>query len=150
MSVSFQHIPHPRIAARKKSGPPKTTDEHVGLNGKIALALTTIVGTMWCAYAFAILALIALPSALGQGTLLADVSWLSQTFIQLVMLSVIMVGQNILSKASDKRADMTYQDADATFHESEQIQAHLLEQDAAINTLLDKIGKLEAGLAARG
>jgi hypothetical protein len=150
MSLSFQHIAHPRIAARKKSGPPRTTDEHVGFNGKVALALTTIVGTMWCAYAFAILALIALPSALGQGTLLAVVSWLSQTFIQLVMLSVIMVGQNILSKASDKRAEMTYEDADATFHESEQIQAHLLEQDAALNVLLDKMAKLEAAVAARG
>jgi hypothetical protein len=148
MSVSFQHIPHPRIAARKKSGPPKTTDEHVGFNGRVALILTTVVGTMWCAYAFALLALVALPSATGSPLLL--IQWVSQTFIQLVMLSVIMVGQNILSKASDKRADMTYQDADATFHESEQIQAHLLEQDAAINTLLDKIGKLEAGLAAKG
>jgi hypothetical protein len=148
MSVSFQHVPHPHIANRKKSGPPKTTDEHVGFNGKVALILTTVVGTMWCAYAFALLALVALPSATGSPLLL--IQWVSQTFIQLVMLSVIMVGQNILSKASDKRADMTYQDADATFHESEQIQAHLLEQDAAINTLLDKIVKLEAGLAAKG
>jgi hypothetical protein len=149
MAISFQHVPHPRIASRKKSGPPKTTDEHVGFNGKIALTLTTLVGTMWCAYAFAVLALVALPSALSDGSLLALVQWVSQTFIQLVMLSVIMVGQNILSKASDKRAEMTYQDADATFHESEQIQAHLLEQDAAINTLLDKIAKLEAGLIAK-
>ena len=150
MSLSFQPIPHPRIAARKKSGPPKTTDEHVGFNGKVALTLTTLVGTMWCAYAFAVLALVALPSALSDGSLLALVQWVSQTFIQLVMLSVIMVGQNILSKASDKRAEMTYQDADATFHESEQIQAHLLEQDAALNVLLDKIAKLEAAAAARG
>jgi hypothetical protein len=149
MSIAYQHVPHPRIAERKKAGPPKTTDEHVGLNGKVALALTTIVGTMWCAYAFAVLALVALPSALQQGTALALVSWLSQTFIQLVMLSVIMVGQNILSRASDKRAEMTYKDAEATFHESEQIQAHLLEQDQAINQLLDKVAKLEAGRAAR-
>ena len=149
MAISFQHVPHPRIALRKKSGPPKTTDEHVGFNGKIALALTTIVGTMWCAYAFAVLALVALPSALQEGSSLALIQWLSQTFIQLVMLSVIMVGQNILSKASDKRAEMTYEDADATFHESEQIQAHLLEQDAAINTLLDKIANLEAALVAK-
>ncbi len=146
MSVNFVHVPHPRIAQRKKTGAPKTTDEHVGFNGKIALALTTIVGTMWCAYAFAVLALVALPSAISQGTVLALVSWLSQTFIQLVMLSVIMVGQNILSRASDKRAEMTYQDADATFHESEQIQSHLLEQDHAINELLDKIAQLEAAL----
>ena len=146
MSIAFQHVPHPHIAQRKKTGAPHTTDESVGINGKVALGLTTVVGTMWCAYAFAVLALIALPSAISTGTVLALVSWLSQTFIQLVMLSVIMVGQNILSRASDKRADMTYQDADATFHESEQIQAHLLDQDKAINTLLDKIAGLEAAL----
>jgi hypothetical protein len=149
MAIAFVHVPHPHIANRKKAGPPKTTDEHVGINGKVALSLTTIVGTMWCAYAFAVLALVALPSAIQGGSVLALVQWLSQTFIQLVMLSVIMVGQNILSRASDKRADMTYQDADATFHESEQIQAHLLEQDAAINTMLDKVTKLEAALAAK-
>jgi hypothetical protein len=149
MSIAFKHVPHPHIADRKKSGPPKTADESVGLNGKVALVLTTVVGTMWCAYAFAGLALVALPSALSGGRLLDLIQWISQTFIQLVMLSVIMVGQNILGRASDKRADMTYKDADATFHESEQIQAHLLEQDAAINTLLDKIAKLEAALVAR-
>jgi hypothetical protein len=44
---------------------------------------------------------------------------------------------------------MTYQDADATFHESEQIQAHLMDQDKAINTLLDKIAGLEAALLAK-
>lgn len=150
MAITFQHVPHPHIASRKKAGPPKTTDEHVGPNGKIALVLTTVVGTMWCAYVFAALALVALPSALpGQptGGLLQMVQWISQTFIQLVMLSVIMVGQNILGRASDKRADLTYKDAEATFQESEQIQAHLLEQDQAINTLLDKIAKLETSLA---
>jgi hypothetical protein len=144
LSVNFEHIPHPHIAKRKHSGPPKTTDEHVGFNGKVALILTTVVGTMWCAYAFAMLALVALPPATGSPLLL--IQWVSQTFIQLVMLSVIMVGQNILSRASDKRADMTYQDADATFHESEQIQRHLIEHDHAINDLLDKIAKLEAAL----
>ena len=146
MAIAFHHVPHPHIALRKKSGPPKTADESVGFNGKVALILTTVVGTMWCAYAFGALALVALPSALSGGRLLDLIQWISQTFIQLVMLSVIMVGQNILSRASDKRADMTYQDADATFHESEQIQAHLLDQDKAINTLLDKIAGLEAAL----
>ena len=146
MSIAFKHIPHPHIEARKKSGPPKTTDEHVGINGKVALTLTTVVGTMWCAYAFAVLALVALPSALQSGRMLDLIQWISQTFIQLVMLSVIMVGQNILGKASDKRAEMTYNDADATFHEAEQIQAHLAEQDAAVNALLDKVGALEQQL----
>ncbi len=141
--VQFDHRPHPQIAERRKTKPPTTVDEHVGINGKIALALTAAVGTMWCAYAFALLALVVLPQAISGG-LLSLVQWVSQTFIQLVMLSVIVVGQNILARASDKRAVMTYRDAEATFHEAEQIQAHLASQDAAINALLDKVEKLEA------
>ncbi len=146
MRVSFDHQPHPRVAAHKQAGPPKSVDEHVGINGRIALILTTAVGTMWCAYAFGLLALVVLPQAV-QGGMLTLVQWVSQTFIQLVMLSVIMVGQNVLSRASDKRADMTYQDAEATFHEAEQIQAHLKLQDDAMNALLDKVEALEAALA---
>ena len=61
MTIDFQHRPHPQIAERVRHGPPLTNDEHVGVNGRIALILTTVVGTMWCAYAFAGLALIALP-----------------------------------------------------------------------------------------
>ncbi len=148
MSITFEHVPHPHIATRAKTGASRTRDQHLGVNGKIAVILTTAVGTMWCAYAFAALALIVLPQAI-QGGLLTLIQWLSQTFIQLVMLSVIMVGQNVLSRASDKRADMTYKDAEATFHESKQIQAHLMEQDRAVNELLDKVAKLEAALAKR-
>jgi hypothetical protein len=146
MRVNFEHRPHPRIAERRKVGPPTTVAEHVGVNGRIALVLTTVVGTMWCAYAFAILALVVLPQAFGGG-LLTLVQWVSQTFIQLVMLSVIMVGQNVLGRAADKRAAMTYEDADATLHEAGQIQSHLQLQDDAINALLDKVERLEAAIA---
>ena len=135
MGIAFDHQSHPGVAARRKTGPPKSADEHVGVNGRIALLLTTVVGTMWCAYVFAVLALIALPSALGGG-LLPLIQWVSQTFIQLVMLSVIMVGQNVLGRAADKRADMTYRDAEAILHEAEQIQVHLKAQDEALNALL--------------
>jgi hypothetical protein len=147
MAILFQRHPHPHIDARKAAGPPRTTDAPPSFNGRIAVTLTRIVGTMWCAYAFAVLALVALPDALQSGGLLPLIQWLSQTFIQLVMLSVIMVGQSILAKASDRRADLTYADAEATFHEAEQIQAHLEAQDRALNVLLDKIAKLEAAQA---
>ncbi|MBF6606475.1 MAG: hypothetical protein IVW53_12915 [Chloroflexi bacterium] len=143
MAVTFEHQPHPRIAARRKTRPASTRDEHVGINGKIALALTTAVGTMWCAYAFALLALLVVPQAVNGG-LLTFIQWVSQTFIQLVMLSVIMVGQNILGRVSDKRAVETYEDAEATLHEAQQIQAHLKVQDDAISSLLDKLERLEA------
>jgi hypothetical protein len=148
MSVSFQHVPHPRIAEHQKSGPPKAADQVVGLNGRIAIFVTATVGTMWCAYLFTLLALISLPSAIKTGDTIIIVAWIAQTFIQLVLLPVIIVGQNIASRASDKRAEMTYKDADATFHEAEQIQAHLKVQDDALNTLLDKLQALEAARAA--
>ena len=147
MAIAFDHLPHPRIAERSKEAPPLTTDAPVGFNGRIGLTLTSIVGTMWCAYFFALLALMVLPQALGGGLLLF-VQWLSQTFIQLVMLSVIMVGQNILGKAADRRSEMTYKDADAILHESIQIQEHLKAQDAAIDALLDKVQRLEEALVA--
>lgn len=143
MSVTFEHVPQARVAERKKAGPPKHADEHVGINGKIAILVTAVVGTMWCAYAFAILALVALPAAIKTGDPLALVQWISQTFLQLVLLSVIIVGQNISARASDKRAEMTYKDAEATLHDAEQIQAHLKAQDDALNTLLDKMLALE-------
>jgi len=143
--MNFEHQRHPHIEERKKVGPPKVRDSHLGINGRIAMVLTTAVGTMWCAYVFAILALIVLPQAI-HGGLLLFVQWVSQTFIQLVMLSVIMVGQNVLGRAADRRAEMTYKDADATFHEAQQIQAHLKEQDDAINTILERLEKLEIAL----
>jgi len=48
-----------------------------------------------------------------------------------MLLPIIIVGQNIQAKAADRRADETYQDAEAALHECVQIQAHLTAQDAA-------------------
>ena len=148
MKVKFEHHQHPHIEDRKYTGPTKVKDGSVGINGTIAIWLTRVVGTMWCAYLFAVLALLVLPDAI-HGGLLTLIQWVSQTFIQLVMLSVIMVGQNLLGKASDERADMTYKDADATFHEAKEIQNHLLKQDEAIQAILDRLEKREAELDKR-
>ena len=110
-------LPHPWIALRREHGPVRAEQGHEGgANGRIALALTRGVGTMWCAYAFTILALLVLPQAIAGG-MLTLVQWVSQTFIQLVMLSVIMVGQDILGKAGDRRAERTYRDVEAILHE---------------------------------
>jgi len=141
MTTTFERKVHPHIAERSKAAETKAP---AGINSRIATLVTRAVGTMWCAYAFAILALIALPAAIKTGDPLALVQWISQTFLQLVLLSVIIVGQNITSQASDKRAEMTYKDADATFHEAQQIQDHLQAQDEELGNLLDKLLKLEA------
>ena len=67
---------------------------------------------MWCAYAFTIITLISLPEAIkgGRSTLIA---WIAQTFLQLVLLSIIMVGQKVAAASSDKQARQTYEDAEA-------------------------------------
>ncbi|WP_322095215.1 hypothetical protein [Paraburkholderia bannensis] len=101
-----------RVSAQEKAGPALTTHEHVGLNGKIAVAITNVVGTMWCAYVFAAIALVSLPAAI-QGGVATLVAWVAQTFLQLVLLSVIMVGQKVAAAASDKQALQTYKDAEA-------------------------------------
>src|SRR3984885_1852365 len=80
-----------------------------GVNAKIAVFLTNIVGSMWCAYAFGVIALLGLRPALkpgGEGI----IAWIAQTFLQLVLLSVIMVGQSVQSAASDARSLQTYVD----------------------------------------
>ena len=114
------HAPHPHLVRRKTQPVATTAAEHVGFNGWLAVQITKLVGSMWCAYAFAILALISLPAAIQQGTV-ATVSWISQTFLQLVLLSVIMVGQQVLAKASDKQAQQTYDDAEAVLQLTDEI-----------------------------
>jgi hypothetical protein len=101
-----------QLARRKEHGVHTTAREHTGFNGWLAVNITNLVATMWCAYAFTILALISLPEAIkgGTGTLIA---WIAQTFLQLVLLSIIMVGQKVASVASDKQALQTYKDAEA-------------------------------------
>lgn len=118
--MTVAHVPHQRIAQRKQEGAAVTADEHIGFNGRLAVLITKTVGSMWCAYAFAALALISLPDAIHQGTF-ALVTWISQTFLQLVLLSVIMVGQQVLAKASDKQALQTFQDTEAVLQLSDEI-----------------------------
>jgi hypothetical protein len=83
-----------------------------GFNAKVALVITRSVGTMACAYAFAILALISLPAAINSGQVIVIVSWVAQTFLQLVLLSIIMVGQSVQSAASDARAAKQFNDTE--------------------------------------
>jgi hypothetical protein len=141
----YQHIRHPRIAARLADRPAKVADflprgtAINRFNTKVALIVTSVVGSMWCAYAFALFDLISLPSAIRNGPS-AVVTWVAQTFLQLVLLSVIMVGQNVQAAAADKRAEATFHDASATLHEMAHVQGHLAAQDVLLSEIAAKIG----------
>jgi len=74
------------------------------MNKWIALKLTSWVGSMWCAYLFALIAFIGIPAALQPGGI-GIVNWFVEEFCQFVLLSVIIVGQNLQSTASEERMD---------------------------------------------
>ena len=111
-----------------------------GLNAKIAVFLTNIVGSMWCAYVFVGIALIGLGPALkpgGEGI----IAWIAQTFLQLVLLSVIMVGQNVQSVASDIRSQHTYDD---TVQILDRLDIH---SEGGLKDLADRIDALSAKIS---
>jgi hypothetical protein len=139
-NVRFVHVPHPRISQRHHEKPPQTGDERVGINGKIGVVITSVVGTMWAAYLFTLLALVSLPAAIQSHDKIIIVAWVAQTFLQLVLLPVIIVGQNVQARAADKRAQQTYSDAEAILQEALQLQAHLQAQDAVLDDLVRRLG----------
>jgi TRAP-type C4-dicarboxylate transport system permease small subunit len=81
-------------------------------NAAVGLKITVLVGTMWCAYVFALIAFVSLPSTINQHSATVIVLWLSSEFIQLVLLPIIIVGQNIQSRAADARATKTFEDVE--------------------------------------
>jgi hypothetical protein len=125
----FHHEAH-QHQPRNVNALHKAEQAAAGINQKIAIGLTKAVGTMVCAYIFAILAIIGFPGF--HATATQWVQWISQTFIQLVMLSVIMVGQAVLGRKQELQADEQYNTTMSTYHDIEQIMQHLVAQDAEL------------------
>jgi hypothetical protein len=149
----FEYLPHPHIKARQEAGPPKVAAAIEALHGpgpigrfnaRFGFRITVLVGTMWTAYLFTLLALVSAPSAFKSGDRLIIVAWIAQTFLQLVLLPIIIVGQNVQAAAADSRSQATYDDASAVLAEAKQIQLHLQVQDDAIKEILAEVQALRA------
>jgi hypothetical protein len=146
VSSIYNYVPHRRTKEKLELGTPpvKVSDllpkgnAVARFNAWFAVKITNGIGTMWCAYAFAALALVSLPSAINSHSPVVLVSWISQTFLQLVLLSVIIVGQNVLAAAADKRSEATYNDAVAVLQEVIKLQEHLLAQDKVLERLVER------------
>jgi len=129
----FHHEPHqhqPRNvnlihAAERAAG---------GFNETLDIGLTASVGTMWTAYLFAVIAIIGLFAILNlfNPIIAVLVAWASQTLIQLVLLPVIMVGQNVLGRKAELQSDEQFRTTMSTYHDIEQIMQHLSVQDAEL------------------
>jgi hypothetical protein len=89
------------------------------LNDRIAVKITKGVGTMWTGYLFGLLSLFSLPAILHlvfpkltifphwiiSASLISLIAWISQNFLQLVLLPIIMVGQNVIQSQQDAKAE---------------------------------------------
>jgi hypothetical protein len=157
-NVLFHHEPH-QHQPRNVNLLHEAEKKAAGFNDKLAILLTKGVGTMICAYIFAILAIIGFPGF--NATPTQWVQWISQTFIQLVMLSVIMVGQAVLGRKQELQSDEQYRTTISTYHDIEQVMQHLAAQDAELlrhakmlEHLLEKSGislqQLEAEMGHTG
>lgn len=134
MAFKYEHHPHSETRQPHRASVS-------GFNNRLGLFITRWVGTMWAAYAFAALALISLPAAIASGDTRVIVDWIAQTFLQLVLVSVIIVGQNQQSRAAERRAEATYKDATALLHEVRQLQSHLSHQEAQLAELRELVAK---------
>ncbi len=88
-------------------------------NDKLAVKITKVVGTVWTGYVFALLSFFSLPAILHlvfpkstifpqwliSVSLIALIAWVSQNFLQLVLLPIIMVGQNVIQSQQDAKAE---------------------------------------------
>jgi uncharacterized membrane protein len=149
--IEYVHHPHPHTEKRKLQPPPKVSDQHVGFNGRLGAAITRSVGTMWAFYIAAVF--------MATWMILAGFTWgplhgldpypfafllFLGNIVQLLLMFVIMVGQQVLGAASDKRAIVTYQDAEAILHECLQMQEHLTAQDGALERMIQHMERLQA------
>ena len=141
MSKLFVHENHPhQPRAITREDVQEQHKARGGLNASIAILLTKSVATMWCAYVFAALALAGLPGLFG--TQVAQwVQWTSQTFIQLTMLSVIMVGQGLLGQHQEMVSEETAATTQKNYHQLGQLVKHLNAQDEVLQQELAEVLK---------
>jgi uncharacterized membrane protein len=100
----------PKLVLSKHAHKTVHGESGIGLfNTRVAVKITNTVGSMWCAYVFTLIALISLPSALNSHDPIIIVGWIAQTFLQLVLLPIIIVGQNVQAAASDARAESDHE-----------------------------------------
>lgn len=109
-------------------------------NAAVAVRITKIVGTMYCAYAFTLIALVALPAAIAQGSPTVLVNWLSSNFLQLVLLPIIIVGQNVISAAQDARAEADHETLTALHQLAKQQIEILAGQNQILELIKQKVG----------
>ena len=97
------HVPR-LVLSHESHGTVHGTGRVGQFNTWLAVKITKTVGSMWMAYLFAAITLISLPAAIASRSVIVIVAWIAQTFLQLVLLPIIIVGQNVIQASTDARA----------------------------------------------
>src|SRR5438132_10559529 len=125
----------PRLITSRSVAPEVHGAGPVGrFNSSLAVLITKAVGTMWAAYLFVLIAVVSLPQAFMaffRGDTVVGITWLSQSFLQLVLLPIIIVGQNVISASQDARAEADHITL-TTLHSINVQQLKMLEQQQAM------------------
>ena len=119
------------------------------INQVIATKITSFVSTMWCAYIFAAIALISLPAAIRSGDRIVIVAWVAQTFLQLVLLSIIMVGQDSSSKGMQQKINETHTASLAEFELAKKSQEIANKEMAALKEITSEMHQIIRDLEKR-
>ena len=143
------HVPHPWIDERRKAGPHLTTNEHLGFSGKLAVFISSKFGSMWTFYILLIwmFGWIIL-ATLGFGVFKNDpypftfLLFLSN-LVQLFALPILAVGQQVLSRASDKQAEQTFKDAEAILQLEDEVHRLIKINNELTQEIHEKILKSE-------
>ena len=121
----------PRLITSRSVAPLIHGAGNIGrFNSWLAVHITKAVGTMWAAYLFVLISLVSFPQALHAfltGDTYVGIAWLSQSFLQLVLLPIIIVGQNVISASQDARAEADHLTL-TTLHAINVQQLKMLEQ----------------------
>jgi hypothetical protein len=93
------------------------------VNKALAIWITKNIGTMTCFWVFSFIAVLGLPASLVEAKVIPSsigligsigfiilIQWVAQSFLQLVLLPSLMVGQNLQNAAADARAEKTFDD----------------------------------------
>jgi hypothetical protein len=139
-----KHVIHPAELM------PEATNLITRFNTALALKITNTVGSMWTAYLFSLLALVSLPAILTQGkfvsagtfpkwlisvSLISLVAWIAQTFIQLVLLPIIMVGQNVIQAQQDAKVEADHKTLTYLANLQDEQMVELKNQGAILETI---------------
>jgi hypothetical protein len=128
------HLTHRLVLSHDSHETVHGTGTVARFNTWLAVKITKTVGTMWIAYLFALIALVSLPAAIQSKNVIIIIAWIAQTFFQLVLLPIIIVGQNVIQATNDARAEADHETLTAVHkltievHEINEAQSSILRQ----------------------